>query len=158
MHVNLLPAAALAGTYVGLGRGEYPTIEGFEYREELTFADVGKPFLQYVQRTWSADGERPMHTESGYLRIGEGGHIEMTIAQPMGQTESCEGTLTVEDGVLTLTLNAKVTNTTTAKVVHATKRTYHLVGDQLATTFDMEAVGEEMGRHLTSTLKRVATR
>ena len=155
MHVNLLPVAGLVGVFHGRGRGAYPTISDFGYIEELTFADIGKPFLQYLQRTWAPDGERLMHTESGFLRVDEGGHIEMTIAQPTGQTESCEGTLeTDEDGVLTLTLQAKVTNTTTAKIVHDTRRTYFLRGDQLSTTFDMAAVGQEMTRHLTSTLKR----
>lgn len=156
MHPNLMPVAALVGTFSGEGRGEYPTISDFHYREEVTFTDIGKPFLHYVQLTWTPDGASPMHTETGYLRVGEGGHVEMTIAQPTGQTELCEGKLEVEDGVLTMTFdNITVVNSTTAKLVHETRRIYHLSGGQLATSFDMAAVGQELTRHLTSTLKRV---
>ena len=34
-------------------KGEYPTIEPFDYEEELTFEHVGDAFLLYEQRSWS---------------------------------------------------------------------------------------------------------
>src|SRR5699024_8755400 len=86
MHANLQPVAALVGTWRGPGNGHYPTITDFSYTEELTFTDVGKPFLAYLQRTWSPDGT-PMHTESGFLRVPGPETVEMTLAQPTGQTE-----------------------------------------------------------------------
>ena len=157
MHPNLMAVAPLIGTWTGEGRGEYPTIDDFQYREEVSFSDVGKPFLHYVQLTWTPDDSAPMHTESGYLRVQPDGHIEMTIAHPMGQTELVEGELVAEDGVLTLTFDhSTIHNSSTAKMVYETKRIYHLSGDQLATSFYMASVGEDLTRHLTSTLKRVA--
>lgn len=153
LHPNLEPLADLIGSWAGDGHGEYPTINDFDYREEITFADVGKPFLVYTQRTWNAAGA-PMHTETGYLRAPAPGRVEFVLAQPTGQTESGEGMLRVDEGVLQLSLEATVTNTSTAKQVDATRRGYRLVGDELLTHFDMAAVGQEMTRHLTSTLAR----
>ena len=83
----------------GPGRGEYPTIEPFEYTEELTYTDVGKPFLHYVQRTWSPAGE-PMHVETGYVRVPGHDMIELILALPTGG----ECRLSLEDTPLHMAL------------------------------------------------------
>ncbi|OOK81546.1 hypothetical protein BZL30_0287 [Mycobacterium kansasii] len=59
----------MLGTWVGRGAGEYPTIEPFEYFEEVEFSHVGKPFLVYGHKTRAADDGRPLHAEAGYLRV-----------------------------------------------------------------------------------------
>ena len=92
LHPALKPVSGLIGTWRGAGRGEYPTIDPFEYTEEVTFAEAWKPFLVYVQKTWSPEGT-PMHTETGYLRVSDGSAMEFVLSQPTGQTELAEGTL-----------------------------------------------------------------
>ncbi|AWH97361.1 FABP family protein [Dietzia psychralcaliphila] len=151
---GLVPVAALLGTWRGDGAGSYPTIEDFSYTDEVVFTDVGKPFLHYVQRSWSPDGA-PMHTETGYLRIPEVGTAELILAQPMGQTELAEGTIAAEADTLVLELEAQVANSATAKHVAATRRRYELSGDSLTTTFAMAAVGQPMTHHLRSDMRRV---
>ncbi|PAY21881.1 fatty acid-binding-like protein [Dietzia natronolimnaea] len=150
---SLAPVAALLGTWRGDGAGEYPTIEDFTYTDEVVFTDVGKPFLHYVQRSWSPDGT-PMHTETGYLRIPVVGTAEMILAQPMGQTELAEGTVVAEADRLVLELKARVSSSATAKQVDATTRRYELTGDRLVTSFAMAAVGVPMTHHLSSELRR----
>lgn len=151
---SLAPVAALLGTWRGEGAGSYPTIEDFTYTDEVVFTDVGKPFLHYVQRSWSADGS-PMHTETGYLRIPGAGTAELILAQPMGQTELAEGTVVNEADSLVLEFQARVANSATAKQVDATRRRYELTGDRLVTTFAMAAVGQPMTHHLHSDMRRV---
>ncbi|GAA4835451.1 FABP family protein [Garicola koreensis] len=153
LHPSLQPAAQLLGTWRGAGRGEYPTIEDFEYVEELTFTDVGKPFLGYSQRTWSPDG-MPMHVETGYLRIPSESRMELILAQPTGQTELAEGELRVSSEGCSAELHSQVVNSASAKQVEATIRWLELTGDTLTTRFSMAAVGISMAHHLESVLSR----
>lgn len=150
---NLAPVSTLLGTWRGEGAGSYPTIEDFSYTEEVTFTDVGKPFLVYVQRTWSPAGG-PLHTETGYLRVPGDGVVEFVLSQPTGQAELAEGTLTAEGDTLVIELEAAILNTATAKHVENTRRRYRLSGDTLTTTFEMAAVGQPMTHHLGSEMHR----
>lgn len=154
LHPDLTAVAAILGTWRGEGHGEYPTITPFRYTEELTFTDLGKPFLHYVQRTRSPDGA-PMHTETGYLRISGGTAMELVLAQPTGQTELAEGPLTLTDDGFTCTLDSRVANSASAKHVETTRRQLTLAGDELTTRFAMAAVGVPLTHHLASQLQRV---
>ena len=153
LHPALKPLAALVGTWEGSGAGEYPTIRSFDYIEELTFTNIGKPFLEYRQRTWGADNAL-MHVETGYLRLPAPDRVEFILALPTGQVELCEGRLTEADGEVRLHLEGRILNSSTAKQVDATSRSYALVGDALKTSFDMAAVAHPIQRHLTSDLTR----
>ena len=90
LHPAVAHLAPLLGTWRGAGRGHYPTIDPFEYTEEVTFGHVGKPFLAYNQRTKGADGA-PLHAECGYWRpAGERG-LELLIVHPSGIAEILVG-------------------------------------------------------------------
>ena len=121
LHPGLEVVSGLLGTWRGEGHGEYPTIEPFDYAEEVTFTDVGKPFLHYVQKTWSPAGA-PMHTETGYLRIVDASQVEFVLAQPTGQTELAEGPLTVTADGFTCELRSQVNCASSAKHVESTTR------------------------------------
>ncbi len=93
LHPAVAHLAPLLGTWRGAGRGDYPTIDPFEYTEEVTIGHVGKPFLAYSQRTKGADGS-PLHAECGYWRpAGERG-LELLIVHPSGIGEMLVGTVT----------------------------------------------------------------
>ncbi|HHU38854.1 MAG TPA: FABP family protein [Propionibacterium sp.] len=153
LHPNVASLAPLLGTWRGKGRGEYPTITSFEYADEWTFSHSGKPFVSFVQSTRSAEG-KPMHTESGYLRGTGDGAIEIVAALPTGQVEIGGGRADEAAGVLTLTTDASVTNTPTAKTVERVTRSYRVEGDVLDIDLAMAAVGQELGHHLASRLTR----
>lgn len=155
LHPNLVELAPLLGTWSGPGRGVYPTIESFDYLEEVVFSHVGKPFLVYGQKTKSAADGLPLHAEAGYLRVPQPGRIEWVLAHPSGITEIEVGSYTVSAGVVALQMSATTIGLTpTAKEVSVLSRRYRLDGDELAYTLDMGAVGQPPQNHLTATLRR----
>jgi THAP4-like, heme-binding beta-barrel domain len=150
VHPDVTCLSFLLGTWVGEGKGMYPTIEAFSYREEVSFSHVGKPFLSYSQRTWSPDG-RPLHSEAGYWRAGAGGHIELVLAHPSGIVE-------VEEGILhgqRLELSSRfIGHTSTAKEISTLARSIYVNGDTMTYTLLMGAVGQRAQQHLMAQLRR----
>lgn len=152
LHPDVVPLSFLIGTWVGQGRGDYPTVAPFRYGERFEVSHVGKPFLIWSQRTWSDDDRRPLHAESGYLRPGPTGHVELVAAHPNGLVELSEGTV---DGT-TLHLRSRlVGRTSTAKEVTALTRRVEVDGDELRYVLAMAAVGTAETEHLRATLRRV---
>jgi hypothetical protein len=155
LHPEIAVLAPLLGTWTGQGAGDYPTIEPFGYVEEVTFGHVGKPFLTYGQRTKSADDGRPLHAETGYLRVASPGRVEWVLAHPTGITEIQEGALTVSGTTVEMELNAtSIGLTATAKEVTALGRSIRVHGDELTYTVRLGAVGQPLQHHLAATLHR----
>lgn len=151
MHPGLAPLAGLLGTWTGSGRGDYPTIESFEYLEKVTFTHAGKPFLIYAQRTTHAATGEPLHAESGYFRPAGGDRVEAVIAHPNGIAEVSEGSF---DGVALKLRSAHVVRTSTAKEVNQVERDMMISGDILRYELRMAAVGQPLFFHLAATLHR----
>ncbi|OBI88512.1 peroxynitrite isomerase [Mycobacterium asiaticum] len=155
LHPNLEPLAPLLGVWTGRGAGEYPTIEPFEYLEEVVFSHVGKPFLSYGQKTKSAADGKPLHAEAGYLRVPQPGQVELVLAHPSGITEIEVGTYSLSDDVIELELvTTSVGLTPTAKEVSALGRSFRIDGDELSYSLRMGAVGQPVQHHLSAVLRR----
>jgi hypothetical protein len=157
LHPDLQALAALLGTWQGRGSGTYPTIEPFDYLEEVTFSHVGKPFLVYGQKTRSAADGKPLHAETGYLRVPQYGHIELVLAHPSGITEIEVGTYTADGTTIELEMTAaNIGLTPTAKEVTALGRNFRIDGDELSYSLQMGAVGQPLQHHLSAVLHRNA--
>ena len=160
---ELRPLSWLVGTWVGVGTGQYPTIDDFRFGQEVVFATDGRPFLSYHSRSWLLDdaGERvrPLASESGYWRPRPDNGIELVLAHPMGYAEVWVGSQEVTgitDARITgarATLRTDVVaRTQSAKDYSAGERLYGLVDGRLLWTFDMTAVRQSMGNHLAASL------
>ncbi len=161
----LLPWAWLIGRWVGVGTGQYPTIDDFRFGQEVSFATDGRPFLAYQSRSWllDDDGERvrPLAMEKGFWRPRENNHVEVTLSHPTGFAEIWYGTLIVNS-----IENARVTRaqvelrtdvvarTESAKPYTEGVRMYGLVDGRLPWTFDMAAMEQPMQNHLAALLVR----
>ena len=155
---GLLP---FLGWWRGRGRGGYPTIEDFDYGQEIRISHDGRPFLCYESRAWVLDERsrpvRPAGRESGWLRPATRderatGEVELLLTTPTGIMELYYGR--VEGAKLEVATDA-VMRTATAKEVSAGHRLYGIVEGALLYAYEMAAVGHGLTPHLSARLTRV---
>jgi len=160
----LHPALAALRDYVGLwrgrGRGGYPTIEDFDYAQEIRLSHDGRPFLAYESRAWLLDAQsrpvRPAGRESGWWRPvvrdnGPTGELEVLLTTPSGIMELHLGRV---DGHKVELATDAVMRTATAKEVNAGRRLYGIVDGALLYAQELAAVGQPMAPHLSARLTR----
>lgn len=154
LHPAIAILAPLLGTWIGHGTGDYPSIESFGYTEEVSIGHAGKPFLTYSQKTRSDDG-RPLHSETGYIRMPSPDQIELVIAHPTGHTEIDQGSVAVTGDSLVVDVHSiAIGITSSAKDVVALARSIRVRGNELSYTLQMAAVGLPLQHHLSATLHR----
>jgi hypothetical protein len=155
LHPDLEALAPLLGTWGGHGEGKYPTIQPFEYLEEVVFSHVGKPFLAYVQKTKAVADGKPLHAETGFLRVPQPGRVELVLAHPSGITEIEVGTYSVSGDRIEVELaTTAIGLTPSAKEVTALGRSLRVDGDELSYTVRMRAMGQPLQDHLAAVLRR----
>ena len=100
----------LIGEWTGTGRGEFPTIEPFEYLETLRFAGDHRPLLHYEEKTQRRSAGQtdyvPSHWESGFLRLLPSGEVELINTQGSGRLERLSGSLEQTETGLILRLQS----------------------------------------------------
>lgn len=152
LHPDLHPLAFLVGTWHGWGHGEYPTIEDFDYEEEISFVPgPGKPFLAYGQHTRDTHTGAPLHTESGYVRPAGVGRVELVLSQPSGIVEVHTGSV---EGHHVHFRSVVVECAPTAKEVSDVERHIEVDGDTLRYRLALAGVGHGLQTHLVGELKR----
>jgi hypothetical protein len=158
LHPALLPLLPLIGTWRGVGKGGYPTIDDFDYGQQVTFSHDGRPFLHYESRSWilGPDGSvvRPSAREIGWWRPAAKDRFEVMLAHATGITEIYVGKVNaVTQWELTTDVVAR---TETAKEVTGNHRLYGIVEGALMYAIDMAAMGQPLSPHLSARLERIA--
>ena len=91
LHPDCAPVAWLLGTWQGNGHGDYPTIEPYQFGQELIFTHDGRPFFHYFARAWIIDEEgekvRDAALETGFLRCRPEGRLELLLTHNTGFVE-----------------------------------------------------------------------
>jgi hypothetical protein len=160
-HPALRPLLPFLGWWRGRGRGGYPTIEDFDYAQEIRISHDGRPFLAYESRAWLLDGQsrpvRPAGRETGWWRpvVRDGqpsGELEVLLTTPTGIMELHVGRV---DGHQVELATDAVMRTATAKEVTAGHRLYGIVDGALLYAQELAAVGHRLAPHLSARLTRV---
>ncbi len=158
LHDDLLPLLPLVGVWRGTGKGGYPTIEDFDFAQEMRFSHDGRPFLAYESRSWLIDPDgvpvRPLAREVGWWRPRRDDGLEVLITQPTGLMELYAGR-SVGTTRWDLISDA-VVRSPSAKDVTGAELVYGIVDGDLLYAMDMQAVGEPLQPHLSARLVRVA--
>jgi hypothetical protein len=149
----------LVGEWSGEGRGEFPTVEPFEYLETLTFAGDHRPFLHYEEKTKRRNAGQadyiPSHWESGFLRLLPDGQVELINTQGSGRLERLTGSLEGTETGLILRLQS--TAFLNDPRILETSRTITLDGNSLDYTQNMYTTAVSgPAHHVRATLHRNA--
>jgi len=161
LHKAVQPLLPFIGVWRGRGSGEYPTIESFEYAQEIRISHDGRPFLAYESRAWLIEDDgtpiRPAGREVGWWRPvqqdGKGtDEVEVLLTNPTGIMELYVGRI---DHLKVELVTDAVVRTVTAKEVTAGQRLYGIVEGALLYAQEMSAVGQPMSPHLSARLVRV---
>lgn len=153
---ELAPLAWLIGRWEGAGVIGYPTIESYNFGQEIEVSHDGRPFLRWESRSWILDEDgnkvRPAATELGFWRPLPDGEVEFLLAHPTGIIEMYFGqTSPAKIEVRT----DSVVRSPNAKEYTAAHRLYGLVNSNLMWVMDMAAVGQPLTSHVSAELKRV---
>jgi hypothetical protein len=145
----------LHGVWRGRGRGQYPTIDPFDYDEETRFEfDDRYPLIHFEQRTILGNGE-PGHWESGFVRVADDGTVEISTAQDGGRVEVIRGPLAVAGSGFRLDLESVALGHDERLL--RTGRVLELSGDRLRYEMKMSTRTTDAPQwltHLTAELRR----
>lgn len=148
----------LEGTWQGEGRGGFPGVTSFGYRETLVFTRRDEKLLAYEQRTQKLyDGQTEYlqsHWENGFLSVLENGDMQMVNIQIGGRNEILIGTLEQVENVLRIHFVSKTLNNDPRMISSA--RTFELEGNTLRYEMEMHTTKVDQSTpHLKITLQRI---
>ncbi|MFF4878349.1 MULTISPECIES: FABP family protein [unclassified Micromonospora] len=161
LHPALDGLLPYIGLWRGRGKGGFPTVEDFDYAQEIRISHDGRPFLHYESRAWILDEQskpvRPAGREVGWWR---------PVLVDGRATDELEALLTTPSGVMELHLGKRngtqvefatdaVVRTATAKEVTGGHRLFGIVEGALLYAQDMAAMGHGLSPHLSARLVRV---
>ena len=147
----------LEGTWTGEGRGEFPGVTSFSYRETLTFTRRDEDSLYYEQKTQKLyDGQTeylPSHSENGSLRILENGELEL-VSNQTGRREVLIGSIETAEAGFRIHFVSK-TITGDPRMI-SSSRTFELSDDTLRYDMGMHTTKvEQLTPHLKIALQRL---
>jgi hypothetical protein len=147
----------LDGSWSGEGRGQFPGVTSFAYRETLTFTHRDENTLAYEQRAQKLyDGQTeflPSHWESGFISILDNGNLQLANIQVGGRNETLVGTVEFLNDKYLIHFVSKVLNNDPRMISSA--RIFELEDDTLRYQMEMQTTKvNQSTSHLKITLQR----
>jgi THAP domain-containing protein 4 len=148
----------LKGSWTGEGRGEFPGVTSFDYRETLTFTRRDEKTLAYEQRAQKRyDGQTEYlqsHWENGFISILENNDLQLVNIQIGGRSEVLVGSIESLDALFRIHFVSKALANDPRMISSA--RTFELEGDTLRYEMGMHTTKVEgLTPHLKIALQRV---
>src|SRR6185436_8870228 len=148
----------LEGMWKGEGRGGYPTVTSFDYRETLVFTRRDEKTLAYEQRAQKRyDGQTEYlesHWENGFISILENDDLQLVNIQIGGRSEILDGTIESLDAIFRVHFVSKTLSNDPRMVSSA--RTFELEGDTLRYEMEMQTTKVNQSTpHLKIALQRI---
>lgn len=81
------------------GTGSFPTINQFQYREELQIKFTGQPMLDFSSRTFHAVSNKLMHRETGFMKVNPDKKVGLVLSHNFGLTSVEEGNVEAENSL-----------------------------------------------------------
>jgi len=147
----------LEGTWAGEGRGEFPGVTSFDFRERLVFTRRDDKSLAYEERAQKRyDGQTEWlvsHWESGFMRVLENSELELVSAQ-IGRSEVLIGSIETLDTMIRIHLVSKTIANDPRMI--SSMRMFELEADTLRYEMGMYTTKvERLTPHIRITLQRV---
>lgn len=158
LHPALLTLLPLVGVWRGVGRGGYPTMDDFDFGQQVSFSHDGRDFLRYESASWllAPDGGvgEPSERELGWWRAGAAEDFEALISHSTGVSEVYVGhaNSTTQWELVT----DVVARTASAPAMSAAKRLYGIVDRALLYAADVASSGHPLHAHVSARLERIA--
>ncbi|XP_070539089.1 peroxynitrite isomerase THAP4-like [Ptychodera flava] len=156
MHDFIKPLSWLLGRWQSeTATGMYPTIQTFQYNDVIEFSHVGQPMLNFSVKA-SMDG-KPLHKESGYLRIKPGtSQVAYLASHNFGIVEISEGTLDNSTIHLESHTIGRISFASEPAVLKIVRDIKLVAPDEIEQEVAMETSKTPLTKHLSIKYKKIA--
>lgn len=152
------PLSWMLGTWLSdpPGAGTFPTLQPFQYLEEVHISHVGQPVLNFSFNAFHPDTRKPMHRECGFIRLEpDTNKVAFVSAQNTGIVEVEEGEVNGQELRIASHSIARISFAKEPHVQQITRKFRLNSEGKLEQTVSMATTTQPMTQHLHITYKKV---
>ncbi|KAM5271063.1 LOW QUALITY PROTEIN: peroxynitrite isomerase THAP4 [Hipposideros larvatus] len=158
MNPVVEPLSWMLGTWLSdpPGAGTFPTLQPFQYLEEVHISHVGQPMLNFSFNAFHPDTRKPMHRECGFIRLEpDTNKVAFVSAQNTGIVEVEEGEVNGQELCIASHSIARISFAKEPHVEQITRKFRLNSEGKLEQTVSMATTTQPMTQHLHVTYKKV---
>ncbi|XP_070345267.1 peroxynitrite isomerase THAP4 isoform X3 [Equus asinus] len=158
MNPVVEPLSWMLGTWLSdpPGAGTFPTLQPFQYLEEVHISHVGQPMLNFSFNAFHPDTRKPMHRECGFIRLQpDTNKVAFVSAQNTGIVEVEEGEVNGHELCIASHSIARISFAKEPHVEQITRKFRLNSEGKLEQTVSMATTTQPMTQHLHITYKKV---